>query len=672
MLEFWRFKSIDTDRFQIIEGHHQLLLVAISIGIAAIAAYSALTVQERIQGSNSRETRNNWLALGTFVLGIGVWAMHFTGMLAFRVPVAMEYKPIITLVSSIFAFPGIYIAMRVLASHHRPSVLQIQGGALAAALSIGCMHYVGMEAMNMAAELTYDPVLFVLSIVIADILAMIAMYVRITYRTNEKSTFLSRALTALLIGAAISGMHYSAMAAATFSTPIGVSFPMQDHSGIDLIMSIAISCVVAILAGITVVATIFDRHTETDHTNEIRRQATLDAIADGILFLNEHGLIMQSNNAASQIFGRSKEELSNQPIDLLMPSVDYISLAVAISSNGVATKNRYIEFCGEKSNGDRCSAEVSCSNISENEPPIYTCMVRDITERQALEEQLQQAQKLESIGQLAAGIAHEINTPTQYILDNTSFLKKVFGKILPVLESCEELANTEAPAELDLKRKEMAQTLKKLKLSFLSKEIPKALDQSIDGLYRVSNIVSAMKSFSHPSKGEKQATNLQESIQTTVTVARSEWRYYADVEVKAEDNLPLVSCLRDEINQVILNLIVNSVHAIRDTLEPGVRDKGKITIHLSHNNGHIQIKLSDDGAGMPEDIMKKIFDPFFTTKEIGKGTGQGLSIAYSVIVVTHGGNISVASQPSKGTTFTITLPIHGSITTIEEEAGTPV
>ncbi len=199
---------------------------------------------------------------------------------------------------------------------------------------------------------------------------------------------------------------------------------------------------------------------------------------------------------------------------------------------------------------------------------------------------------------------------------------------------------------------------RRAKLGYLQKQVPLALEQSLDGLGRIGGIVQAMKAFSHPSGAEKRAENLREAIETTVAVARNEWKYVADVELEFAPDLPFVPILRNEFNQVVLNLIVNAAHAIADvTTTGGSTGKGRITISVKRVGDVAEVKISDTGGGIPEQHRKRVFEPFFTTKEVGKGTGQGLAIAYSVIVDKHGGTISFETEQGLGTTFIIALPL---------------
>ena len=284
-------------------------------------------------------------------------------------------------------------------------------------------------------------------------------------------------------------------------------------------------------------------------------------------------------------------------------------------------------------------------------------MFEDITERRVLRDQLLQAQKLESVGQLAAGIAHEINTPTQYIGDNVRFLKKIFGSLTSLLNIYDGLwKETLSDTVTATVRQEISSALRKIDIKFLVAEIPKAIDDTLEGIKRVSTLVSAMKEFSHPGTKEKVPLDLNHAIQSTIMVARNEWRYVAEMETDFEPTLPLVSCTPGEFNQVILNLIVNAAHAIGDRSKERNGEKGKITVQTARCSTGVEIRIGDTGGGIPVQARAKIFDPFFTTKEIGKGTGQGLAIARSVIVDRHNGSIDFETVLGEGTTFIIRLP----------------
>jgi PAS domain S-box-containing protein len=287
----------------------------------------------------------------------------------------------------------------------------------------------------------------------------------------------------------------------------------------------------------------------------------------------------------------------------------------------------------------------------------YDGMFEDITERRNLTEQLLQAQKLESVGQLAAGIAHEINTPVQYIGDNIRFLRDSFDSMVALNGTYAELLERAFDQTLNPELlQKVSAAVKKADMDYLLEEIPKAFTQTLEGVSRVAGLVGAMKEFSHPGTGEKVPFDLNRAIENTVTLTRNEWKYLAEMKLNLDASLPLVSCLPGAFNQVIVNLIVNAVHAIADAIGEGNIAKGLISIQTRCLAENVEIRIQDNGGGIPEAIRTRIFDPFFTTKEIGKGTGQGLAIARSVVVDKHNGSIDVETEVGRGTAFIIRLP----------------
>ncbi len=284
-------------------------------------------------------------------------------------------------------------------------------------------------------------------------------------------------------------------------------------------------------------------------------------------------------------------------------------------------------------------------------------LVRTLRELKEAHSQLLESKKLEAVGQLAAGVAHEINTPIQYVSDNTNFLKEAVGQLVQnldlAIQAAEELGQGGDGARLG----ELREQLRRGKLDWLKAEIPLAFEQSLDGLSRVASIVAAMKDFSHPSADEKQLVDLHEAIQTTITVARNEWKYVADLSIDFDPGLPLVPGLRNELNQVFLNLIVNAAHAIGEQVAARAGDKGLISISTHCCGDEVEIRVRDTGVGIPEGIRARVYDPFFTTKPVGKGTGQGLAIARSVVVDKHGGSMRLETDEGVGTCFFIRLPL---------------
>jgi PAS domain S-box-containing protein len=266
--------------------------------------------------------------------------------------------------------------------------------------------------------------------------------------------------------------------------------------------------------------------------------------------------------------------------------------------------------------------------------------------------QLLQTEKLASVGQLAAGVAHEINTPIQFIGDNLHALSDSFGDLRSLVESYREVVES---VEKDMATPDGAAAVREAErdydLEYILDDSPKAIAQGLEGVDRVSQIVRAMKDFSHVDRGELTFIDLNQSLRSTLTVARNEYKYVAEVETDFRD-LPAVECYGGELNQVFLNLLVNAAHAIGDTGE-----RGTITITTRHDGDFVEVSFADTGTGIPEEVRDKVLDPFFTTKAVGKGTGQGLSIAHSIVVGKHGGDLRFETETGKGTTFFLRIPV---------------
>jgi len=393
----------------------------------------------------------------------------------------------------------------------------------------------------------------------------------------------------------------------------------------------------------------------------VKATQLLASISSIIVALDMEDNIVEWNQCAEKSFGLTRNEvigkkLSECPIDWDIKKVlREINLCKTIGQRGSLSDVRLTH-----QNKKERLLGVSFNPVLGLSGKIRGVLIHasDITNRRHLESQLAQAQKLESIGQLAAGIAHEINTPTQYVGDNTRFLKEAFEDMNRALKSYDQLFNAvKKNAISDHLIQEVEKVIQKTDLIYIMEEIPTAIEQTLEGLARVTKIVRSMKEFSHPGADEKTTVDINSALENTITVARNEWKYVAEVKTDFEANLPLVACLPGELNQVFLNIIINAAHAISDASEDGSGKKGIITASTRSNRNSVEIRISDTGQGIPEDIQPRIFDPFFTTKEVGRGTGQGLAISHTVIVEKHGGSISYETELGKGTTFIIQLPI---------------
>jgi two-component system, NtrC family, sensor kinase len=401
--------------------------------------------------------------------------------------------------------------------------------------------------------------------------------------------------------------------------------------------------------------------------SEARFRLIAENASDLISVWTQDGGRLYSSPSHEHVLGIPPADLVNMPLLEQIHGEDQAKVRVAIDSAKLNPAGQVMEYRMQHRSGSWLTFESHVNPVANEGGEIEHLVIvaRDITERTKAEEerrqmevQLRHAQKMESIGQLAAGIAHEINTPTQYIGDNTQFVQDAFRDLTVLLEAQGRLLEAAKQGAISAELvAEVEAAAAAADVEYLSEEIPKAIEQSLHGVQRVSKIVGAMKEFSHPGTGEKSAVDLNRAIESTLTVATNEWKYVADVVLDLDAGLPPVVCLPGEFNQVILNIVVNASHAIGDVVGDGSKGKGTITVITRQDGDDVEIRICDSGTGMPDHIRARIFDPFFTTKEVGRGTGQGLAIAHSVIVDKHGGTIHVESEVGKGTTFVLRLPI---------------
>jgi signal transduction histidine kinase len=386
----------------------------------------------------------------------------------------------------------------------------------------------------------------------------------------------------------------------------------------------------------------------------------INSVPSILIGISRDSRIKRWNLEAAKVFGLVKAEVVGKRLAACGVQWVRSDIQVEIDSWCAGREMRRVEALPFVIDGETRFLGLTLNWICAPEERIDELLIigSDVTDREILGQQLRQAQKLEAIGQLAAGIAHEINTPTQYVGDNTRFLQESwhsFNELLAIAREMRQLAATGPISPQTLQRFDaLAQAAD---FEYLQTEIPRAIEQSLDGIDRVAKIVRAMKDFSHPGSEEKRSIDINQAIETTITVARNEWKYVSDLETHFDSNLPLVSCHAGEFNQVILNLLINAAQAIAQALENGSQGKGKIVVSTVRDQDWIEISISDTGAGIPEAVRSRVFEPFFTTKPVGKGTGQGLALAHTAIVRRHGGKIWFDSELGKGTTFYIRMPL---------------
>jgi len=348
-----------------------------------------------------------------------------------------------------------------------------------------------------------------------------------------------------------------------------------------------------------------------------KNERLLSSISSYLIVLDENLTVTYLSNNSFELFGFSRDASKIITLSDLGNLSNDQRVFEDIKQCMQSKEQKYLPTVKTKIEKSDYFFDIIISSYQNNpfEKKAVLMNITDITERIQLERKLQQAQKLESIGQLAAGIAHEINTPSQYITDNLSFLMNSYKGIEKYMDCCNELLI----ANKTLSDNEIA-GLEKIKdeidLNFLRDEIPQAISQSIEGSKRITKIVLAMKDFSHPGVEEKTLVDINHALESTITIARNEWKYSTELFTELDDNLPQINCYIGEINQVFLNLIINATHSIIDANKKFNREMGRIDIKTNFNQESIFIAIEDNGLGIPAEIKEKVYDPFFTTKEI--------------------------------------------------------
>jgi PAS domain S-box-containing protein len=392
----------------------------------------------------------------------------------------------------------------------------------------------------------------------------------------------------------------------------------------------------------------------------LRRQALiLETIQDAVVVTDLAGRVTGCNAAASVVFGYTHDEMLGRVPPVWSEAESEARLAEVRAS--IASSGRWkgeLLFRRKEGAEGACDMAVVPFRDEHGREAGLIAVIRDATERRALARQVLQSQKLEAIGQLAAGIAHEINTPNQYVADNVHFLESAFGQLFTAMQQHRALLEA-ARAVPDLAEPLAAaeQADQAADVDYLATEVPTSIRQSLDGLKRIAEIVSGVKAFAHPGDESKTPVDLNAALEKVIMVSRNEWKYVAEIETAFDPELPTVPCFAGEIDQVFLNIIVNAAHAIGDAMvgQPGAR--GRITVGTRRAGDHVEIRITDTGEGIPAEVQPRIFDPFFTTKPVGKGTGQGLTISHRLVVERHAGALTFETTSGEGTTFIIRLPL---------------
>ena len=389
------------------------------------------------------------------------------------------------------------------------------------------------------------------------------------------------------------------------------------------------------------------------HDSEARLRALIDNSSAVVVVVAPDTTVLYEAGSSAQVLGREPDQLCGTKLTSLVEPADIGSLLELCAG----AEHEAVELRVQHPDGTQRTCEIRATSLLED--PRWQGVVLhiwDVSDRKALELELRLAQKLEAVGQLAAGIAHEINTPIQYVGDTSRFLDNSFAELMPVLDAYGELLAAAEEGRITpevLRRVEEAEET--ADIAYLRDRIPKACERTVEGVETVSKIVKAMRAFAHPPSIDPVPVDLNEAIRNVLTIATSEYKHVADVIVDFGE-LPPVMCNAGDINQVVLNLIINAAHAIADVVGESGR-RGSILVRTLVDVDEVVISIADDGGGIAPEVADRIFDPFFTTKQVGRGTGQGLALSRTIVVERHGGSLTFQSHPGEGTVFLVRLPL---------------
>jgi len=425
--------------------------------------------------------------------------------------------------------------------------------------------------------------------------------------------------------------------------------------------------VVAVTEALALATERFQAEQQLRESEEYLR-SIVSYLVDGLVAVDDQLRIVSFNPAAEKIFDYTATEVIGRSVDLLVPPDENKSehllfrIAAADVEKGRGKGQQMAEVFGQRKGGETFPMDLAVGVFDHTAGRRLIGLVRDITSRTEDQRRLNQAQKMEAIGQMASGVAHEINTPMQYVASNISFIGQGLSELETVLVGLMQLADSVIDGEdIPPNLRNLLNLASDTDLEFVHERLPQAVEDAVIGTERVSEIVQALREAAHPGTGQKVASNISNILHNAVIVSRNSWKYHAELFEDYDDSCPMVAVYVGELSQAFINLIVNAADAVQEEIEraaPESRAKGEIRLTSRKIEDYVEVRISDTGGGVAPEIGSKIFDYFFTTKAPGKGTGQGLAIAYDVIVNKHGGELSFDSAPERGSIFIVRLPIH--------------
>ncbi len=607
---FWRF--IDPSAHIHHGMHHEfnIPLVVLSILNAMMASYVAFTIIDRVKSITDPKQKKTFLLIGSMAMGFGVWAMHFTAMQACSIGIEVSYDMPLTFISVLPAMAGAFFALRTMASEVAVSWQRIQLNALYMAAGIGTMHYTGMEAIRAKALMGYDISMFIFSIVAAHVFAMLSLRAKkIRLIAFGNSGLIKNISCAFIMGIAVSCMHYTAMYAVHFYPDESITLSSSSINLPPVVFgSILFMAVLVILSAVTVSVLV----EQAFSSNRQLLQTVLSVSPAGVLAVDKRGKIRSINNAGKDIFGLLEGDIF-EPNKIIVNNDTVEDLERKVDKKPII----YHDTNMSRSDGSTFPAQVMIAKVAFDSDQIIVVMINDLTELKEAESQLMQNSKMVSLGKMASGLAHEINTPLGTIIMRSS------------------------------------QIMRLIDVSNFNKDKVKEFTTAISHAGKhIESIIKGLRSFSRSGENDPfSPVTVSDLIGDTLTLCSASMENHGiEIIINDFDKNLLVECRKSQICQILLNILENAKYAV---IENGKSEK-TIRIDVFEDMNTLQIRLSDNGKGIPPDAREHILEPFFTTKDVGKGTGLGLSISKG-IAEDHFGRIYLDTQESD-TTFVLEIP----------------